>query len=176
MTNDSQSHFDRSPEYEVRSGLGYDIHRFAEKARPLWLGGVRIAEQGGLDGHSDADVLCHAIADALLGAAGLPDIGYWFPPNDDSCAGISSVLIVGKAVELIRERGGVVVNVDATLVAEAPKIRPHVDAMKETLASAMGIIPSRVGIKATTNECLGAIGRREGMAAMAVASVRFPAE
>lgn len=176
MTDDSLMTSDRSLMYEVRSGLGYDIHRFAKEERPLWLGGVCIAEQGGLDGHSDADVLCHAIADALLGAAGLPDIGYWFPPNDDSCAGISSVRIVGKALELIRERGGSIVNVDATLVAEGPKIRPYVDAMKETLGSAMGISPSRVGIKATTNECLGAIGRREGMAAMAVAAVRLPAE
>lgn len=176
MAREQQSHSDRSIPCEVRSGLGYDIHRFAKKERPLWLGGVRVAEQGGLDGHSDADVLCHAIADALLGAAGLPDIGYWFPPNDDACADISSVLIVGKAVELIRERGGSIVNVDATLIAEVPKISPYVNAMKETLASSMGIVSSRVGIKATTNECLGAIGRCEGMAAMAVAAIRMPAE
>ncbi len=161
---------------EVRCGLGYDIHRFAAEDCPLWLGGVCVAGHGGLDGHSDADVLCHAIADALFGAAGLPDIGYWFPPHDDSCSGIASILIVGKAVELIRERGGSVVNVDASLIAEAPKIRPHVDAMKAVLAEALGISRNRVGIKATTNESLGALGRREGMAALAVAAVRMPVE
>ena len=158
------------------TGFGYDIHRFAEEPRPLWLGGVMISETGGLDGHSDADVLCHAVADALLGAAGLPDIGYWFPPGDPACAGIASLLIVGKAAELIGERGGRVVNIDATLIAEAPKIRPHADAMKQALARVLHIAPGRVGIKATTNETLGALGRREGMAAMAVASVSMPEE
>lgn len=158
------------------TGFGYDIHRFATDERPLWLGGVCIADTGGLDGHSDADVLCHALADALLGAAGLPDIGYWFPPGDPSCAGIASLLIVGKAAELIRERGGHVINVDMTLIAEAPKIRPHIDAMKQALAPVLHIAPERVGIKATTNETLGALGRREGMAAMAVAAIAMPEE
>lgn len=102
------------------TGLGYDIHRFAEAPRPLMLGGVHIPSARGLDGHSDADVLCHAIADALLGAAGLPDIGYWFPPGDPGCKDISSLDIVAKAVSLIRERGGRVVNVDSSLIAEAP--------------------------------------------------------
>lgn len=158
------------------TGFGYDIHRFAADERPLWLGGVRIADTGGLDGHSDADVLCHALADALLGAAGLPDIGYWFPPGDPACAGIASLLIVGKAVELIRERGGRVINADMTLIAEAPKIRPHIEAMKQALAPVLHVAPVRVGIKATTNETLGALGRREGMAAMAVATVAMPEE
>ena len=155
-------------------GFGYDIHRFAEEPRPLYLGGVRISETNGLDGHSDADVLCHAVADALLGAAGLPDIGYWFPPGDAACAGIASLLIVAKAVELIEEQGGRVVNVDASLIAEAPKIMPHVPAMKEALSAVLHVPARRVGIKATTNEKLGALGRREGMAAMAVASVLMP--
>ena len=103
------------------AGIGYDIHRFNETPKPLVLGGVHIPFDRGLDGHSDADVLCHAIADALLGAAGLPDIGFWFPPGDPSCKGISSLEIVSKAVSLIREKGGRVVNVDSSLIAETPK-------------------------------------------------------
>lgn len=152
-------------------GFGYDIHRFSVEPRPLYLGGVRISETNGLDGHSDADVLCHAIADAVLGAAGLPDIGYWFPPGDAGCAGISSLLIVARAVELVEEQGGRVINVDASLIAEAPKIMPHVPAMKDALSAVLHVSGRRVGIKATTNEKLGALGRREGIAAMAVASV-----
>ena len=106
------------------TGIGYDIHRFAEIPRPLMLGGVHIPSSRGLDGHSDADVLCHAIADALLGAAGLPDIGYWFPPGDPACKDIPSLDIVAKAVSLIRERGGRIVNVDSSLIAESPRISP----------------------------------------------------
>lgn len=158
------------------TGLGYDIHRFAPEARPLWLGGVRVHESRGLDGHSDADVLCHALADALLGAIGEPDIGYWFPPGDPTCAGISSLRIVEKAVELLRAQGGRVANADCTLIAEAPKIMPFVPQMKETLAPILGISPRRIGIKATTNEKLGAIGRREGIAALATAAVMLPEE
>ena len=145
------------------TGIGYDIHRFAEIPRPLMLGGVHIPSSRGLDGHSDADVLCHAIADALLGAAGLPDIGYWFPPGDPACKDIPSLDIVAKAVSLIRERGGRIVNVDSSLIAESPRISPYLEQMKV-----------RVGIKATTNEQLGALGRREGIAAFAVAAILMP--
>ena len=152
------------------TGLGYDIHRFKE-GRPLILGGVEIPHTHGLDGHSDADVLSHAIADAVLGALALPDIGYWFPPGDADCLNISSLKILEKAAELIREKGHRLVNVDATLIAEAPKVLPHREAMQANIGKALGIPPERVGIKATTNELLGAIGRREGIAAMAVAQV-----
>ena len=149
-------------------GLGYDIHRFKE-GRPLVLGGVEIAHSHGLDGHSDADVLSHAIADAVLGTLGLPDIGHWFPPGDPVCKDISSLRILEKAAALVREQGYELVNVDATLIAEAPKILPHRAVMQEKIGAALGIAAARVGIKATTNEMLGAIGRREGIAAMAVA-------
>jgi len=149
-------------------GLGYDIHRFKE-GRPLVLGGVEIAHSHGLDGHSDADVLSHAIADAVLGTLGLPDIGHWFPPGDPGCKDISSLRILEKAAALVREQGYELVNVDATLIAEAPKILPHRAVMQEKIGAALGIAAARVGIKATTNEMLGAIGRREGIAAMAVA-------
>ncbi|MBB5353294.1 2-C-methyl-D-erythritol 2,4-cyclodiphosphate synthase [Haloferula luteola] len=152
-------------------GLGYDIHRFTE-GRPLVLGGVEIPHTHGLDGHSDADVLCHAIADAVLGTLGLPDIGHWFPPGDPACKDICSLKILEKAAALIREQGFELVNVDATLIAEAPKVLPHRPAMQEKIGQALGLAPERVGIKATTNEMLGAIGRREGMAAMAVAQIR----
>ena len=155
------------------SGIGYDVHRFAE-GRPLILGGVEIPHSHGLDGHSDADVLCHAIADAILGAIGERDIGHHFPNTDESIRGISSLEIVRKAAELVAARRGRVLNIDASLIAEAPKISPHLDAMKAGLAKAMGISEKRVGVKATTNEHLGFIGRREGIAAMAVAAVELP--
>ena len=115
-------------------------------------------------------------ADALLGAAGLPDIGFWFPPGDPACKDISSLDIVAKAVSLIRERGGRVVNVDSSLIAEAPRISPYLEQMKNALGSALGISAARVGVKATTNEQLGALGRREGIAAFAVASSLMPEE
>ncbi len=157
------------------SGLGYDIHRFSSTPRPLILGGVEIHPDQGLDGHSDADVLCHALADAILGAIGEPDIGYWYPPGEESCKGICSLRIVEKAVSLLREQGGVINNVDCAIIAEAPRILPFLVPMKETLAPILGIQPKRVGIKATTNEKLGSLGRREGMAAFAVVSVQLPA-
>ncbi|MBQ2869554.1 MAG: 2-C-methyl-D-erythritol 2,4-cyclodiphosphate synthase [Akkermansia sp.] len=157
-------------------GLGYDIHRFSETERPLWLGGVQVHPTRGLAGHSDADVLCHALADAILGAIGEPDIGYWFPPGDESCKNICSLRIVEKAVELLHAQGGRVVNVDCALIAEAPKIMPFVQQMKETLAPILGVSPRRVGVKATTNEKLGALGRREGMAAFATVAVQVPDE
>jgi len=156
-----------------RSGIGYDVHQFAE-GRPLILGGVMIEHARGLAGHSDADVLSHAIADAVLGAIGERDIGYFFPPEDDSIEGICSLDILKKAAELVREKGGRIENVDATLVAEAPKITPHVLAMKAAVAGALGIDSDDLGIKATTNEQMGFVGREEGMAALAVASIALP--
>ena len=155
------------------SGIGYDVHRFAEE-RPLILGGVEIPHSHGLEGHSDADVLCHAIADAILGAIGERDIGHHFPNTDESIRGISSLEIVRKAVDLVTRQGGRVLNVDASVVAEAPKIAPHLAAMKANLAEATGISAKRVGLKATTNEHLGFIGRGEGIAALAVASIEMP--
>ena len=151
-------------------GFGYDVHRFKE-GRPLILGGVEIPHTHGLDGHSDADVLCHAIADAVLGSLGLPDIGHYFPPGDPECLNITSLKILEKAAALCREEGYALVNIDSTLVAEAPKVLPHRLAMKENIGRALGLDPTRVGIKATTNETMGFVGRREGIAAMAVAQV-----
>ena len=156
-----------------RSGIGYDVHQFAE-GRPLILGGVDVPHFRGLSGHSDADVLSHAIADAILGAIGQPDIGYWFPPTDESIEGISSLIILEKAAELVRERGGEIENIDSTLIAEAPKVMKHAPAMKEKIAEALGIDEADIGIKATTNETLGFVGRGEGIAALASVSIALP--
>ena len=156
-----------------RSGIGYDVHQFAE-GRPLILGGVDVPHFRGLSGHSDADVLSHAIADAILGAIGQPDIGYWFPPTDESIEGISSLIILEKAAELVRERGGEIENIDSTLIAEAPKVMKHAPAMKEKIAEALGIDAADIGIKATTNETLGFVGRGEGIAALASVSIALP--
>jgi len=155
------------------SGIGYDVHQLVE-GRALILGGVEIPHTHGLDGHSDADVLAHAIADAVLGAIGERDIGFHFPNTDQSIRGISSLEILRKVANLVKEKGGRVINIDATLVAEAPKISPHVAAMRANLAAALGLDPKRVGVKATTNERMGFLGRGEGIAAMAVASVEAP--
>lgn len=154
-------------------GTGYDVHCFAE-GRKLILGGVEIAHTHGLDGHSDADVLCHAIADAILGAIGERDIGHHFPNNDPTIRGISSLEIVRKAASLVTAAGGKLNNIDACLIAEAPKIGPHISAMKANLARVLALDERRVGIKATTNEGMGFLGRGEGMAATAVASVEMP--
>jgi 2-C-methyl-D-erythritol 2,4-cyclodiphosphate synthase len=156
------------------TGLGYDIHRFAE-GRALVLGGVEIPHDRGLEGHSDADVLSHAIADAVLGAIGEQDIGHHFPNTDPSIRGISSLEILEKAANLARARGARINSIDATVIAEAPKIAPHVFVMRERIAAALGLPAARVAVKATTNEGLGSIGRGEGIAAMAVASVELPA-
>ena len=156
-----------------RTGIGYDVHQFAE-GRPLVLGGVTIPHDRGLAGHSDADVLSHAIADAILGAIGQPDIGYWFHPTDDSIEGISSLKILEKAASLVRVAGGRIENIDSTLVAEEPRVMNHAPAMKAAIAAALGITPEDVGIKATTNETMGFVGRREGIAALASASVELP--
>jgi 2-C-methyl-D-erythritol 2,4-cyclodiphosphate synthase len=153
-----------------RSGIGYDVHRFKE-GRKLILGGIEIPHALGLEGHSDADVLSHAIADALLGAIGERDIGHHFPNNDESIRGISSLDILRRVGEILAARNCRVINVDATLIAEAPKIGPHLEPMRNKIATALGVRVADVGIKATTNEGLGALGRGEGMAALAVASV-----
>ena len=156
----------------LRVGNGYDAHRLAP-GRKLILGGVEIPHDRGLDGHSDADVICHAIADALLGAVGERDIGHHFPNSDESIRGISSIEILQRVTALLAEIHARPTNVDATLVAEAPKIAPYLDAMREKIADALRLDAARVSIKATTNEGLGAIGRAEGMAAMAVATVEM---
>jgi 2-C-methyl-D-erythritol 2,4-cyclodiphosphate synthase len=155
---------------KIMTGIGYDVHQFAEN-RPLVLGGVTIPHSHGLAGHSDADVLCHAIADAVLGAMGQPDIGYFFPPGDPQCKDICSLRILEKCRDLADEAGLRIINVDSTLIAEAPKISAYRDAMRELIGAALGILPQRVGIKATTNEAMGFIGRKEGIAALAVAQV-----
>ncbi len=152
------------------TGIGYDVHRFAPE-RALILGGVEIPHSHGLDGHSDADVLCHAIADAVLGAVGERDIGHHFPNTDESIRGISSLEILRQISSLLAGQKSRVINVDATLVAEAPKIAPHVAEMRANIAEALGIPLARVGVKATTNEGMGFLGRGEGIAALAVASV-----
>lgn len=158
---------------EYRSGIGYDVHQFAE-GRKCILGGVEIPHHVGLLGHSDADVLAHAIADAVLGALGLPDIGYYFPPEEASIEGISSLKILEKCAELAAEKGARIINVDSMLIAEAPKVMKHRDAMVTNLSTALSLSPDRVNIKATTNEKMGFVGREEGIAAMASASVALP--
>ncbi|MDQ6625756.1 MAG: 2-C-methyl-D-erythritol 2,4-cyclodiphosphate synthase [Verrucomicrobiota bacterium] len=152
--------------------MGYDAHRLIA-GRKLILGGVEIPHSLGLEGHSDADVLSHAIADALLGAIGESDIGHHFPNTDESIRGISSIAILERVGDVLGKRGAKIVNVDGTLIAEAPKIAPHIAAMRENIARALRLDGSRISIKATTNEGLGTIGRGEGMAAMAVASVEM---
>ncbi|MCX6959273.1 MAG: 2-C-methyl-D-erythritol 2,4-cyclodiphosphate synthase [Verrucomicrobia bacterium] len=161
----------------MRSGIGYDVHRL-EPNRPLVLGGVQLEHpQGlGLAGHSDADVLCHAIADAILGAAGLQDIGHYFPNTDPSLRGISSLEILRRVAGILSEAGARIINVDSTVVAEEPRIGPFVQEMREHIASSLGLDSSRIGVKATTNECLGFLGRGEGIAALATAMVETPAE
>ena len=154
----------------IRCGIGYDVHRLA-KGRRLILGGVEIAHSRGLEGHSDADVLSHAIADALLGAIAAGDIGQHFPNTDESIRGISSIEILRHVTALLAKNKARATNVDVTILAEAPKITPHIPAMRKIIAQAIGVHESRIGIKATTNEGLGAIGRSEGIAAMAVATV-----
>lgn len=152
-------------------GLGYDVHRLVE-GRPLVLGGVAIPYERGLDGHSDADVLLHALMDALLGAAGLGDIGTHFPPSDPACKGADSLKLLAEVVALLKQEGYRPINVDMTLLAERPKIGPYVAAMRERISAVLGIVPGRVSIKATTNEGMGFVGRGEGMAALAVALIQ----
>ena len=154
-------------------GIGYDVHQLVE-GRKLVLGGVEIPHTKGLDGHSDADVLMHAICDAVLGALGEADIGHFFPNTDPRWRGAPSKVFLQEAARQVGFREGRIVNIDATLIAQQPKIAPHLQAMKANIAGALGLNINRVGIKATTNELLGFIGREEGIAAMAVASVEMP--
>jgi 2-C-methyl-D-erythritol 2,4-cyclodiphosphate synthase len=156
-----------------RVGIGYDVHRLKE-GRPLILGGVEIPHNTGLDGHSDADVLMHAICDAVLGAVGEGDIGQFFPNTDPQWKNAPSKVFLEEAARQVAKRNGRLVNVDSMLIAEEPKIGLHIEAMKTNVASALGIPTDSVGIKATTNETLGFVGRSEGMAAHAVASVDLP--
>jgi 2-C-methyl-D-erythritol 2,4-cyclodiphosphate synthase len=157
----------------VHVGIGYDVHALVA-GRKLVLGGVEIPHPKGLDGHSDADALLHAICDALLGALGEPDIGHFFPNTDPRWKGVPSRIFLEEAARLIALRRGKIVNVDATVIAQQPKLYPHIQEMKIRVAEALKINLQRVGIKATTNERLGFIGREEGIAAMAVAGVDLP--
>ncbi|HUP00107.1 MAG TPA: 2-C-methyl-D-erythritol 2,4-cyclodiphosphate synthase [Gemmatimonadota bacterium] len=154
----------------VRTGIGFDVHRFAED-RPLVLGGVRLDYPRGLAGHSDADALLHAIADALLGAASLGDIGRHFPPDDPAYENVASAELVRAVAGRVRAAGWEIANVDATVLAETPRIAPHVADMVHAIASVLEIDPDRVSVKATTMEGLGPIGREEGIAALAVATL-----
>lgn len=151
---------------KIRVGFGYDVHRLVED-RELWLGGIRLEYEKGLLGHSDADVLIHAICDALLGAANMRDIGYHFPDTAGEFENIDSKILLKKTVQLIATKGYRVGNVDATVCAERPKLNPHIPLMKQTLASVMGVDEDDVSIKATTTEKLGFIGRQEGISAYA---------
>ncbi|HEY2330083.1 MAG TPA: 2-C-methyl-D-erythritol 2,4-cyclodiphosphate synthase [Verrucomicrobiae bacterium] len=154
----------------VHVGIGYDVHQLVA-GRKLVLGGVEIPHTKGLDGHSDADALMHAICDALLGALGEEDIGHFFPNTDPRWKGVPSKIFLEEAARIITLRGGKIVNIDATVIAQAPKIYPFIAGMKTCIATALGISEKQVGVKATTNELMGFIGREEGIAAMAVASV-----
>ncbi len=154
----------------IRVGQGVDIHQLVE-GRELWLGGIKIPHTKGALGHSDADVLIHAICDALLGAAGLKDIGYYFPDTSQEFKGIDSKILLQRVVKLLAEKGWRVNNVDASLILEKPKIKPHVDDMVKTLAAIMQIETDAVSIKATTNETMGYVGREEGVLAFASALI-----
>ncbi|PYM39848.1 MAG: 2-C-methyl-D-erythritol 2,4-cyclodiphosphate synthase [Candidatus Rokuibacteriota bacterium] len=158
----------------TRVGFGFDLHPLVD-GRPLVLGGVTVPSARGLDGHSDADVLTHAIAEALLGALALGDLGRHFPDSDPRYRGISSLALLRRVVELVTSRGGRLVNVDATVLAEAPRLAPHLDGMAKRLAETLGLDIDRVSVKAKSPEGLGLLGRREGIAAMAVASVEVAA-
>lgn len=155
----------------MRSGIGYDSHRFAA-GRRLILGGVEVPHEKGLAGHSDADAVAHAVTDALLGAAALGDIGTHFPPDDDRWEDADSIVLLRRAVALIAEAGYRPVNVDVTVVCETPKVRPYVESMRERLAWALGLEPGAVSVKGTTNEGMGWVGRGEGIAALAVAMIQ----
>ncbi len=152
----------------IRIGNGYDIHRLVE-GRPLILGGVHIQHERGLLGNSDADVLTHAIMDAMLGALSLGDIGLYFPPTDEKWTGADSLVLLDKVHQMIQQRGWKVGNIDSVVVAERPKLKPHISAMRDRLSTVLQIEPEQIGIKATTNEKLGPVGREEGIAAYAVA-------
>lgn len=152
---------------EIRVGLGFDIHQLI-RGRELWLGGVHIPYDEGLDGHSDADVLLHSLCDALLGAAGLSDIGHYFPPGDPQWRNAGSSTLVERVMEELRSRHWAVANVDMVVIAESPRVAPYIDKMKLGISALLHIPVDAVGIKATTAEQMGALGRREGIAAQAV--------
>ena len=154
----------------LRVGMGYDVHRLVP-GRELWIGGIKIDYELGLLGHSDADVLIHAICDAILGAANMRDIGYHWPDTSDDTLGMDSKIILRKTIELIATKGYRLVNVDATICAERPKMNPHIPQMQQTMASVIGCDPDAISIKATTTERLGFTGRMEGISAYAVALI-----
>ncbi len=159
----------------MRIGMGYDVHRFAED-RKLIIGGVDIPYEKGLDGHSDADVLLHAISDALLGAAAFGDIGKHFPDTDPEYEGADSLKLLSLVGEMLEEEFYMIENIDATIIAQAPKMRPYIDEMRENIASALGIDISQVSVKATTEEGLGFTGRGEGIASQAICMLTSPRE
>ena len=159
----------------MRIGMGYDVHRLTE-GRKLIIGGVEIPHEKGLLGHSDADVLLHAIMDALLGAAALGDIGKHFPDTDEQYKGISSVRLLKKVGELLEEQCFLIENIDATIIAQAPKMRPYIDNMRENIADALGIELSQINVKATTEEGLGFTGNKEGISAQAICMLTSPSE
>ena len=163
------------PMFETRTATGFDVHKFAAGDH-VWLGGIRIAHDARLDGHSDADVVLHALTDALLGTIGDGDIGQHFPPSDPQWKGAASFLFLEDAARRVAARGGRIINVDVTILAEAPKVGPHREAMQTAIGKALCLSPDRIGIKATTTEGLGFVGRREGIAAMASATVQLPAD
>ena len=154
-----------------RIGNGYDVHRLI-KGRKLILGGVDIPHGLGLDGHSDADVLCHALCDSLLGASGAGDLGKYFPDTDNKWKGVSSLVLLEKCGELVAERGFQISNIDTTIVAQQPKIGPHIESMTTNISETLKIDPTQINIKATTTERLGFAGREEGIAAYAVALLK----
>lgn len=160
-------------EASMRIGMGYDVHRLVEN-RPLIIGGVTIPYEKGLLGHSDADVLLHAIMDALLGAAALGDIGKHFPDTDDAYKGISSIKLLEKVGELLEEKSFLIENIDATIIAQAPKMRPHIDTMRENIAKALCININQVNVKATTEEGLGFTGCGDGISSHAVCLITSP--
>lgn len=160
---------------ETRIGNGFDVHPF-EAGDAVWLGGVKIPHTHKLKGHSDADAALHALTDAIYGALGEGDIGTHFPPSDQQWKGVASSVFLQHAADLVAARGGRIVNLDATIVCEAPRIGPHVEAMKQAIAAICGVSPSRIAVKATTSERLGFTGREEGIVAMATASIELPRE
>ena len=157
----------------MRVGMGYDVHRLVE-GRDLIIGGVKIPYEKGLLGHSDADVLLHAISDALLGAAALGDIGKHFPDSDPAYKGIDSRLLLKKVGELIEEKGFLIENIDATIIAQAPKMRPHIETMRANIANDLGILVEQVNVKATTEEGLGFTGTGEGISSQAICLLNSP--
>ena len=154
----------------IRVGMGYDVHQLV-KGRDLWMGGIKLEHELGLLGHSDADVLIHAICDAILGAANMRDIGYHWPDTSDETEGMDSKIILKKTIELIATKGYHLVNIDATICAERPKMNPHIPQMQQTMADVIGCDPDQISIKATTTEKLGFTGRQEGISAYAVALI-----